>query len=192
MTSFLLSFLSFFADPTPNRPIGQPIALVQTSVRSTNYKPAAATIAVYQQPAPARADAWTYTKTLDASGAAVYKAAIRSPTLLQFDFPYAGGSVATLTLRKGNSTHLYIEVSKGQFNRSFQGGSAQVRFDGQPPRRYTVSAAANGRANIIFLDAGEEIISRMKQARQMRIEVAFHGQGRRQMLFRTAGLIWNH
>ncbi|MVM31886.1 hypothetical protein GO755_17690 [Spirosoma sp. HMF4905] len=142
---------------------------------------------------PAGSGTWRYEKTTDKEGHSVYKASITSPNLLEFSFPYAGGSTATLTIRKRESgTHVYIHVSKGQFNRSFQGGRAGVRFDGKPAISYSFSAAENGSANIIFFDSEQTLIDKMKAARNMIVNVDFAGQGQRQIEFRTAGLAWNH
>lgn len=136
---------------------------------------------------------WRYEQKADKGGNTVYKAAINSPTVLNFEFPYAGGSTATLTLRKKNDTHyVYLEVSKGQFNRSFQGGNASIRFDGKPPVRYSLSAAENGRANIVFFDSPQKLINQMKEARKMVVDIEFSGQGTRHIEFTTVGLIWNH
>lgn len=136
---------------------------------------------------------WRYEKTLDKADQAVYKALITSPTLLEFGFPYAGGSTATLTIRKRDSgTTVYLQVSKGQFNRSFQGGTARIRFDGSPPITYSFSAAENGSANIIFFDPAEKLIDRLKKSQKIIIDVEFYAQGKRQIEFRTADLIWRH
>lgn len=136
---------------------------------------------------------WLYEKTIDKAGRTVYKASINSPNLLQFGFPYAGGSTATLTIRKRDSdTHVYLHVSKGQFNRSFQGGNANIRFDGNPARSYAFSAAENGSANIIFFDSEQKLIDKMKAARKMIVDIEFYAQGKRQIEFEIADLTWNH
>lgn len=142
---------------------------------------------------PASAGKWIYEKRVDKSGSTVYKAANTSLTVLNFTFPYAGGSAATLTLRhKNNQTYLYLEVSRGQFNRTFQGGSARISFDGKSPKSYSFSAAENGRANIIFFDNEGKLVSQMKAAKKMTIDVEFYAQGRRTIEFSTADLSWNH
>ena len=136
---------------------------------------------------------WTYEKKTGKDGNTVYKAVLASPTILNFDFPYTGGSTATLTLRHKNSlAYVYLEVSKGQFNRSFQGGNASIRFDGKPPVRYSLSAAENGRANIVFFDSAQKLINQIKGARKMVVDVEFDGQGKRHIEFVTRGLTWNH
>ena len=101
--------------------------------------------------------------------------------------------MATLTIRKrDNSTTIYVQVSKGQFNRSYQGGTARIRFDGKPPVPYSFSAAENGSATIIFFDSAQALIDRMKRADNMVVDVEFHGQGYRQIAFTIADLTWHH
>lgn len=98
-----------------------------------------------------------------------------------------------LTIRhKDELTYLYLEVSKGQFNRTFQGGEARIAFDGKSPNTYSFSAAENGRANIIFFDDEAKLIAKMKAAQKMRIDVDFYAQGKRSIEFNTASLAWNH
>lgn len=157
------------------------------SDESSSTKPGPTT-----SPAPGTTT-WTYEQTIGKDGQTVYKAILASPTVLNFDFPYTGGSTATLTLRYKNSlTYAYLEVSNGQFNRSFQGGNASIRFDGKAPVRYSLSAAENGRANIVFFDSPDKLIDQMKRARTMVVDVAFDGQGNRHIEFTTLGLRWNH
>jgi hypothetical protein len=142
---------------------------------------------------PAKAGTWTYEKRVDKTGQTVYKASVVASNVLEFEYPYTGGSIATLTIRRGSeNTHVYIDVSKGQFNRSFQEGRARVRFDNKAPVTYLLSAAANGRANIVFFDADQKLINQMKAAKNMTVDVSFYGQGVRRISFRTAGLTWNH
>ena len=136
---------------------------------------------------------WQYEKTVDGSGGPVYKGSLTAANKLRFAYPYTGGSTATLTIRTGNTgTNIYVEVSNGQFNRSFQGGTARVRFDGKPPVTYSLSAAANGRANIVFFDEADGFVERIRTARTVSIQVEFPGQRVQKIEFSTAGLRWNH
>ncbi|WP_020605007.1 hypothetical protein [Spirosoma spitsbergense] len=141
-----------------------------------------------------RSVGWQYQKTINEERETIHKASLDSPTLLQFGFPYTGGSTAALTIRQRQQqpATVYLQVSNGQFNRSFQGGRVRIRFDGKPAVTYTYSAAENGSATIIFFDEAGELIRQLKAAKRMVIDVAFYGQGNRQIEFRTAGLVWNH
>jgi hypothetical protein len=78
------------------------------------------------------------------------------------------------------------------FTRSFQGGSARVGFNGQRPVRYTLSAAANGRANIVFFDSAKQLIKQIKGAGTMTVELQFTGQAKQVVRFNTAGLQWSY
>lgn len=161
--------------------VGVPIGVTAESITERS----ASTSSAAQTPT------WRYEKSVDREGRPVYKASIISPTRLQFDFPYAGSSTATLTIRKrASDTHVYIQVSNGQFNRSFQGGQARVRFDSKPPAAYGFSAAENGSANVIFFDSEQALLEQLKASQKMIVDVEFAGQNKRQIEFRTAGLKW--
>ena len=149
---------------------------------------------VSKQVAATRSINWQYEKAVNQEGETIYKASLGSPTLLQFGFPYTGGSTTTLTIRqrKQQPATVYLQVSNGQFNRSFQGGRVRIRFDGKPAVTYTYSAAENGSASVIFFDEAGKLIRQLKTAKRMVVDLTFYGQGNRQIEFRTAGLVWNH
>jgi len=155
-------------------------------------------LVLLQNSAPAtsrnlQTDKWVYSETADGAGNNTYKAVITSATVLNFGFPYAGKSIATLTIRqRAGSTTAYLQVSKGQFNRSFQGGTARIRFDRKPATTHAYSAAENGSATIIFFDAAKAFIDQLKRTDKLVIDVEFYAQGRRQIAFNTAGLVWHH
>lgn len=133
---------------------------------------------------------WTYQRTAEATGV-VHKATVRSPTVLDLGYPYGRGAVATLTLRhKNGSTSVYVEVAKGQLNRSYQDGTARIRFDQQRARSYALTAAANGRANIVFVNADRSFVASLKRSAHVTVELLFTGQPNRQIAFPTAGLRW--
>jgi len=192
----VLSLLTFFSCSNEKKPTqstaADPIqATVDTGHASTPEvvpnKPDATSIP------PANAGKWTYESTTDKDGNPVYKASNTALDSLKFGFPYAAGSTATLTIRKrASSTTVYLQVSNGQFNRSFQGGQARIRFDNQPASQYAFSAAENGSANVIFFDEAGKLIDRLKASKKMVIDVEFYAQGSRQIAFRTANLTWNH
>ncbi|MCX6216082.1 hypothetical protein [Spirosoma sp.] len=192
--SSLLIFLNCFSNEKSVASTG--IALVGITASNQSVKPeqTSSTRAMSGAKPTLPSGKWTYEKkVVDKSGSTVYKASITSPTPLTFSFPYAGGSVATLTIRhKEDDNFLYLEISRGQFNRTFQGGNARIAFDNQPARNYPFSAAENGRANIIFFDDAAKLISLMKKAQRMTINVEFYAQGRRTIDFSTATLAWNH
>ena len=137
---------------------------------------------------------WVYENRMDAEEGTTHKASITSPTRLQFGFPYEGGSSATLIIRKRDTetATVYLRVSRGQFNKSFQGGNVRITFDGKAPQTYAYSAAANGSATVIFFDAATALIRKLQTAQNTTIDVTFSNQGNRKIEFRTAGLRWKY
>lgn len=136
----------------------------------------------------ANATGWQYEKTGDTA----LKATLSSENLPQFPYPFAGGSVVTLGIRKKDEdTYVYLEVSKGLFTRSFQSGRARVQFDTQSPVTYTLTAAANGRANIVFFNSEQKLINQIKASKTMIVRTEFAGQPTIEARYKTAGLRWN-
>ncbi len=134
---------------------------------------------------------WQYEKTADKSGASVYKAMLASENAPPFPYPFGGGSVVTLAIRTRNgNTNAYLEVAKGLFNHGFQSGKATIRFDAKPPVTYALTAAANGRANIVFFDAEQRLIRQIKESKTMTVQVAFAGQPLIEARYKSAGLQW--
>lgn len=182
-TGSLMWFVSFLIVDSGLRPVLPDLVSVTNVIERPEplltQTPAAAT------------KGWAYEKTADKFKGRVQRASLVSANTIQFDYPYTGKTPATLTIRErdGNTT-VYIEVDKGQFNRSFQNGNAKVRFDGKAPVTYPLTAAANGRANIVFFDVDQKLINQIKAARTMTVAINFYGQPVRQLEFRTAGLRW--
>jgi outer membrane murein-binding lipoprotein Lpp len=191
---YILSLITLFGCSNEKKSTqSAKVDTVQTNVATS---PSQTAKAISEKPAAKRtafplATTWVYENKSDKIGGTVAKASITSPDSLKFGFPYADGSTATLSIRKRDgSTTLYLRVSNGQFNRSFQGGNARIRFDSEPAATYTFSAAANGSANVIFFDEVKKLIKKIKASRKMIIDVDFYAQGTRQIEFRTAGLTW--
>ncbi len=133
------------------------------------------------------ATGWQYEKT----GTTALKATLSSENQPQFPYPFAGGSVVTLGIRKKNEdTYVYLEVAKGLFTRSFQSGRAKVQFDAKSPVAYTLTAAANGRANIVFFNSEQKLINQIKRSKTMIVRTEFAGQSPIEVRYKTAGLRW--
>ncbi|GAB2540356.1 hypothetical protein [Spirosoma aerophilum] len=193
---YVLSLLSFGYNLVNGKLTSLPdahLTLVNNSEQSQQPQQASSKKPTASYTLPPSAGKWLYEKRVDKTGSTVYKASNTSLNVLNFRFPYEGGSSATLTLRhKNDLTYLYLEVSRGQFNRTFQGGTARIAFDRKPAKNYSFSAAENGRANIIFFDNEATLVSQMKGAQKMAIDIEFYAQGRRTIEFSTADLSWNH
>lgn len=124
---------------------------------------------------------WEYEQTEDPmSGGNRYTASVRSSNTVSFGFPYAGAQHGTLTLRttqgKGKSVMFYIE--KGQILcRSYEGCSAQVRFDDEKPVRFAANGPADHSSDIIFLEDYSRFLAKLKKAKRVRIAVDIYQNG---------------
>ena len=118
-------------------------------------------------------------------------ASVIANELLQFNFPYNGGSTAILNIRKkGGVTDMYLTISKGQFNSTYDGGYIRLRFDNNPPKKYSFSPASDASTDVIFINSVNEIISKLKKSKTLIIETEFYNEGIRQIEFGVQGLEW--
>jgi hypothetical protein len=141
-----------------------------------------------QQPAVNPASSWQYEQKRGSD-----RATLRSVNAIQFAYPHVQQEYVTLGIRnRDGETVAYLEAANGLFTRSFQSGSARIQFNQQRPVTYTLSAAANGRANIVFFDKAEQLLRQLKKARSVTVQLLFAGQANRALTFQTAGLRWNH
>jgi len=135
---------------------------------------------------------WSFTEDIDKmSSKKVNYASIDANEELNFEFPYNGGSVATFTVRKKNGTNdIYLSVSKGQFNSTFDGGQVRIKFDENSPRKYSFSSASDNSSDVIFINSTSDVISRLKNSKKMIIETEFFNEGTRQIEFDVTGFKW--
>ena len=112
---------------------------------------------------------------------------------LMFDFPYNGGSVATLTIRKKRGeVDAMLKISKGQFIHDYEGGSIKVRFGNAKPSIYAISKSSDQSSNLIFIDNVSRFISNLKKYKKLLIEAEFYNEGVRQIEFNIEGFKWDH
>lgn len=134
---------------------------------------------------------WTYNDTEDKMGDKTHFAKIVSNDVLNFAFPYQGGSVATLILRKeGKKMDIMFSVRPSQFVTRYDGSTIRLRFDEEKPRNYSVSEAADGSNDILFINNTTDVIKKLKAAKKLVIEAEFYQEGLRQVEFNVEGLKW--
>jgi hypothetical protein len=144
------------------------------------------------QPHP-RVAGWQYESKSNQLSGTIDKAILTAVNVVQFPFPYAGGSTVSLILRSRNGhTNAYLLTSKGLFTSSFQGGRAQLRFNGGRAVSYTLTAAENGSGSTIFFDADQQLIRQIRASKTMTARVQCPGLSLDELHFSTAGLRWNH
>lgn len=135
---------------------------------------------------------WDYFESTDKMTSKPVKyATIDANELLTFKFPYEGGSTATLVLRKKNGVNdAYIKVSKGQFKSNFDGTNSRVRFDENKASTYSMGESSDGSSDILFFNNANRLISGLKKAKTMKLEIEFYDEGIRVIEFNVTGLNW--
>jgi hypothetical protein len=137
---------------------------------------------------------WQYTDNEDQmTNQKRYFASCISSNEIDFDFPYDGGSKFTLTLRNmGKGNEIVLQVSKGQFMPGIMSSEyCRVKFDNGETVNYTYNSAADGSADIIFLDNATTFYKKLKTAKNLMIEAPFFEAGRQIINFNVEGLKWD-
>jgi hypothetical protein len=116
-------------------------------------------------------------------------AEIESINSVDFDFPYQGGSKATLTLRDSPKygKNAILQVSSGQFLCDPDDCHVSLRVDEGRPIAISGNDAADGSSNVIFLPYAATL-RYLQQAKVLRIEADFYQAGSRVFEFHPRGL----
>jgi hypothetical protein len=135
---------------------------------------------------------WVYADGQNPMRGTIRSANIESSDRLEFAFPYAGGSTATLSLRKmNNDLDVMISVDKGQFICYGMGDSEmKAKFDNGKVQDFRCGRAADGSANVIFIKPGSSFLASLRKAKVLIVEATFYQAGARQMTFHVEGLDW--
>ena len=135
---------------------------------------------------------WQFQEDVDKMTSKTVKyASIDANEELEFKFPYDGGSIATLNIRKKDGGNdIYLQVSKGQFNGTYDGGQIRIKFDDEQPKKFSFVAPSDGSSDMIFINSEKAIISKLKNTKKIIIETEFFNEGNRQMEFDVAGFKW--
>jgi len=135
---------------------------------------------------------WNYSEEEDKmTSKKNYFASVDANELLNFEFPYNGGSTATLWVRKVNGKgDIVLAISKGQFITKYDGTSFKVRFDDKPAKSFQVSGASDGSSDVVFFNYNS-MIDKIKSSKRVIIQAEFYQEGLRAIEFNTEGLRWN-
>jgi hypothetical protein len=136
---------------------------------------------------------WRYSEQQDAMRKSKTRlATVQSENILDFDFPYSGGSRGTLYVQeKQGKLSIVIVMDKGQFTcTGFGDETVAVKFDDGPIRRFSCTGSADGRANVLFISPASRFLATLKKAQNVIVEAQFYQEGKRQLSFATADLKW--
>lgn len=135
---------------------------------------------------------WEYSESEDKMTGVIKKYAVNTSTnKLNFEFPYDGGSSATITLRKNNkSLDVLLKISKGQFITSYSGGTIRVKFGESQPTKFKYALPSDGSSDILFIEPANKFVNELKKSNNVIIEAEFYNEGLRQMEFNVTNLKW--
>lgn len=131
---------------------------------------------------------WDYsTETDEMNDSKSRFASLVSDNVIEFDFPYNGGSTMRLTVRymKKYGTDVILRISSGQFLCSEYNGTnfVRVRFDDGTAMKYRTLEPADGSSDQLFLTNAKKFISLAKKAKVIKIEAPFYQEGNRVFTF---------
>lgn len=125
---------------------------------------------------------WNYESEIDEmDGSTTKRAIVLSSNIVEFDFPYNGGSTLGICVRntKKYGTDVMISISKGQFISSEYNGTnyVTVRFDNNVPIKFTTVEPSDYSNDLLFLQNPKKFIKLAKKAKTIKIEAPFFNEG---------------
>lgn len=157
------------------------------SKKSTTQNVAVTDTTKAETPVLSPEENWKYSATENKmDGDSTHFATVTADELLQFGFPYNGGSVATLTIRqKKDDLNIMFRVTKGQI---ISEDRIRVKFDDSPAENWSISEAADYSSDVVFLNNEKTFLKRLRTASKLILEVEFYQEGNRIIEFDVSGL----
>lgn len=172
--------------------LGTDILVPSSDSEDPPASPEPATEDAASPPEATAGSSWVYSTNEDEmTGAKVRLAMVESSNVEELHAPYAGGTRATLVLRRHprSGLNVIVSVTQGQIIcHSFMRCRVNVRFDDDPPIRLRGVESASGDSTTIFLEPAAKMVARTKKARDVAVELELYRDGNRVFHFPTAGL----
>lgn len=137
---------------------------------------------------------WSYSEDEDKmEGTKQFFASTTSTNIIEFEFPYNGGSNLNIIIRNlGKENDAVLTISKGQFLTSFSDSqSFKVKFDDEKTSTFYFNSASDGSSDVVFISNSSKFISKIKKAKKVMIEIPFYDSGDKVFEFNVEGLEWN-
>jgi hypothetical protein len=132
---------------------------------------------------------WEYTSTENDMGEKTELAYVLAQDLVNFDFPYNGGSQGKITLTKKNGSYgAMFVIDKGQIDINYDGTYIRVKFDDEKPVKWSMSETADGSTDVLFFNNESKFINKLKNSKKVVLEVPFYQNGNQQFTFNTSEL----
>ena len=134
---------------------------------------------------------WRYYDKVDKmTSKQIYFATIDATEELELKFPYNGGSIPSIMVRRKNGeTNVIFGVTKGQFMPGIEGQTIKARFDDSPAEAYHCAGSDDEDSRYLFIDQATRFVKRMKTSKKTLIEVEMYDNGMQVVEFNTAGFV---
>jgi len=112
-----------------------------------------------------------------------------SSNKLDFAFPYEGGSIGKICIKKSKTDGLeiFLRITKGQILcSSYFTCALQARFDDKPPIRLSGSGTESLRTDMMFLNPAARIANELRRSKVFKIGVTFFQSGTQVLEFDTS------
>jgi hypothetical protein len=137
---------------------------------------------------------WKYaTDTDQMSGNKVVSASVDSTDSLRLQSPYAGANKGRLIVRNHprHGLDVLFLVQKGQIMCRRSSCEVLVRFDEEEPETFPGSPSADHSSNVVFIGNQERFIELARNAKRIRVQVAYFQNGLQILNFQAPkGLDW--
>lgn len=185
--------------------IGMLVIIAVLSGASDNPDPAIAGNAPTTVPTGSQSDEvvesqdapnWSYNQSVDEMrGTTTYTVNNSSKNNIHLGSPYGGGTDLGIIIRHSDElgNEVIVATNNGQLWCEYRSCSMAVKFDDNNVEYYSISRAAAGASEAMFLDGSEDsFISQLKKSKRTMIEIGFYNNGNQQFTFDTADLDWQH
>jgi uncharacterized protein YxeA len=134
--------------------------------------------------------AWVYSSdTNQMNNEVTLYAENSSPTELDFDFPYEGGSTYKLTIRETNGKD-EVMLSLNNSPALAPENKITLKFDDKQPFSVSFNESADGGTDVVFLNSSQKIINEIKQSKKLKMELTIFENGNHIIEFNIADLKW--
>lgn len=145
-------------------------------------------------PPPPPPTPWTYSASTDAlTDGTTNTACTRSSNMVELNSPYES-VFARLCIRQsprfGLDTYVTLEGDGQILCRSYEDCTLKVRFDDATARNWPGVGAADGSSNIVFLRRSQGLVTGIKDAKRVVVELPMYEAGNQPIIFPTQELEW--
>ncbi len=141
-------------------------------------------------PAPAQAPTWTTSTDTDPlTGKAAHHVYVDSMNSHAFEFPYGGGTMAKLVVRRHPQygRDVIVQISKGQVLCRSSNCPVGWRVDDRPVRVFEGNAPSDHDSTVVFLGRYNTLTADLKGAKRLIVQLNIYKEGSRAWEFDVSG-----